>query len=449
LTFAFDVFVSYAHRDHDFAADLVRQLDRLGFRVWFDEERMEAGAPIQDTLVQALGEARHALFVVTDAWLARDWTSWELEVFHQSQQSEREGRIAIPILRLPRDVKRLGPYLSKPNAVDWPEGDPEPLARLWQILCGLRQEPLGPRESWSERARQALGGNGPALAARTPAEREARTVLAARQGCADAVLACDRAPQWGTLTAYAATPYSHALFVHGSQGQGHEVFFERVAQNLPKDPRRSIHTVKWGPLPPTARGPFFDALAGALDCRPGRLAATLRAQLADQNLVLLHRPVFEEELEDEDEALALYYTRWLPELLAEVNPVDTAPRPGERWGLKLVQGIAWCRASPLQGGAAWLLRRLGAGGATWAKNALERGDALRAVERIRREADPRLPVVLLDELRDLRREDVEQWSLLLAPGERGRIVDRVMHGARDSADILQRISELVGKERQG
>jgi hypothetical protein len=266
LTFTFDVFVSYAHRDHDFAADLVRQLGRMGLRVWFDEEQVEAGAPLQKTLVQALGEARHALFVVTDAWLARDWTEWELEVFHQDQQ---EGRIAIPILRLPRDVKRLGPYLSKPNAVDWPEGEPEPEARLWQVLCGLRQEPLGPRESWCERARQALGGSrGPALAARNPAEREARTVLATRQGHAHIVLTCDRASQWGTLTAYAGTPDSHALFVHGSQGQGHEVFFERVAQCLPKDPRRRIRTVRWGALTPGARGPLFAALAEALDCRP-------------------------------------------------------------------------------------------------------------------------------------------------------------------------------------
>ena len=448
MTFTFDVFVSYAHPDRDFAVDLAHQLGRAGLQVWFDEEQVPAGAPVQETLARAVSEARHAVFVITDAWLDRDWTEWELELFQADRQA---GRIAIPLLRIPRDVKRLGPYLSKQNALDWPADDPQPQARLWQVLCGLRQEPAGPRDAWSERARQALGEgrNGPALQARTPAEREARTVLAARQG-AHVALTCDRSPQWGALTTCAATEGSQALFVTGAQGQGHEVFFERVAQCLPKDPRRRIRTVRWGPLTPASQGPFLAALAEALDCRqcrPEQLAAALRTQLADQNLVLLHRPVFEEEFADD--ALALYYTRWLPELLAHVEALDATPGSGSRGGLKLVQGIAWCRSSPLTSGAAWLLRRLGAGGSTgWAKNALEKGDALAALGRIRRQADPRLPIVLLDELQDLCREDVEQWSLLLPAAERGRIVDRVMHGARDSADILQRITELYERETQ-
>jgi TIR domain/inactive STAND len=438
LSFTFDVFVSYARTDRDFAIDLVRQLGRAGFRVWFDEEQVPAGAPIREGLARGLGAARHAVFVITEAWLDRDWTEWELEVFQADRAPER---IAIPLLRIPRDVRRLGPYLAKQLAVHWPADDPDPLARLWLVVCGLRQEPAGPCEHWSERARASLGGNGPALAARTPAEREARTVLAARTSSAHFALTCDRAPQWGTLTAYAAAAGSHALFVHGSQGQGHEVFFERVAQCLPKDPRRRIRTVRWGPLPPTTRGTFLAALAEALDCRPEQLPATLRSQLAEQNLILLHRPVFEEDFDDD--SLALYYTRWLPELLAEV---EGAAHSADRWGLKLVQGVAWCRASSLQGGAARLLRRLGAGGATWAKSALERGDAQAALRRIERAASPRLPIVLLDELRDLRREDVLQWSLLLPEAERGRIVDRVMHGARDSAEILQRITKLYEEE---
>jgi len=442
LTFTFDVFVSYAHPDRDFAVDLARQLGRLGFQVWFDEEQVPAGAPVKETVARAVGEARHAVFVITDAWLDRDWTEWELELFQADRQA---GRIAIPLLRIPRDVKRLGPYLAKQNALAWPVDDPEPLARLWQVLCGLRQEPAGPRDAWSERARQALGGNGPALAARTPDEREARTVLAVRQGV-HVALSCDRAAQWGALTTCAATADSQALFLYGSRGQGHDVFFERVKECLPQDPRRRIRTVDWGAQTPTAKGQFLAALAEALDhCRPEQLAATLRTQLAKQNLVLLHSPVFKEEFEDD--ALVDYYTCWLPELLAQAG---AAPRPGDSWGLKLIQGIAWCRSSPLQSGTAWLLRRLGVGGTVWAKNALQRGDALAVLARIRRQADPRLPIVLLDELPDLRREDVEQWSLLLPmperERERGRIVDRVMRGARDSADILQEITELYKKE---
>jgi TIR domain-containing protein/iSTAND domain-containing protein len=445
LSFPFDVFLSYAHSDHDFVVELARSLGRAGFRVWLDEEQMLPGEPIKDSLTRALEAAQHAVFVVTDAWLDRVWTGWELESFLQDRS---EGRRVIPVLRIPRDVKRIGPYLSRLKTVDWAADDREPEARLWELRCGLLGEAPGPREEWVRKGREALGASGPALAAKTASEGTTRALLTLDRGAAGEALICDREPQWGQLTTHAARAAHQVIFVVGPQGRGHEFFLERIERCLPKDPPRAIHTVRWGPFLPTSRGLFFDALARALHCPAERLAATLRASAVDQNLILLHRPVCEKDFEEE--ALISYYTSWLPELIAEVDP---DPLPDDRVGaVKLVQGIAWCPTARVQGGIARLARRVGFGG-SWVEQALQQQAATQALERIHREAETRrragLPWLLvspLDELPEITREHVLKSSEFLPAGERERFVDDVMLGARDTEQILKRMTEWLSTE---
>ena len=38
-----DVFISYSHDDGDFAAELIRQIERVGFNAWVDSEELRAG----------------------------------------------------------------------------------------------------------------------------------------------------------------------------------------------------------------------------------------------------------------------------------------------------------------------------------------------------------------------------------------------------------------------
>ncbi|MFY9822593.1 MAG: toll/interleukin-1 receptor domain-containing protein [Thermoanaerobaculia bacterium] len=445
MSFPFDVFLSYARQDHAFAVELARTLEDSSFRVWLDEEQILPGETVQDSLVRGLKEAQHAVFLVTDAWLGRDWTEWELESFLKNRSSLRR---VIPVLRIPRDVERIGPYLLKLQPVEWPENDPEPEARLWELRCGLLGEAMGPRLERARRWRETLASQGPALAARTSAESVAYSLLALDRCASDEPLTCDRVAQWGQLTTQAARAVHETIFVVGPQGRGHELFLERIERRLPKDPPRTIHTVSWGAFTPSAKAVFFEALARALHCPPERLAATLRSQTTDQNLYLVHRPVCEKDFEDE--AFTAYYTTWLPELIAEAAPVL---RSGDHTGaVKLVQGIAWCTAAPVQSGLAWLARRVGVEG-QWVEEALQKQGAVQAVARIRREAErrrqagrPWLPAVTLDELPEITRQDVLEWSEFLPEGERRRFVDDAMLGARSSEQILERIVRWMKSE---
>jgi hypothetical protein len=446
VSFPFDVFLSYARADYTFAVWLARSLEQGGFRVWLDEERILSGDNLKESLVRGLESAQHAVFVVTDAWLERMWTGWELESFIQDRGA---GRRLVPILQIPRDVKRIGPYLFALRPVEWLEDDPEPAeARLWDLRCSLLGDvdSLGPRLEWARKWREISGEPGPALPAKIPAQATARALPTLDRGVAGESLTIDRQAQWGQLTTAAARPAHQAIFVLGPQRRGHEFFLERVERCLPKDPPRAIYTVRWDQLkPPNAKGLFFSALARAFGRPVERLAATLRAQVANQNLVLLHRPVCEKDFEDE--AFLSYYTSWLPELIAEV---DRAPRLNGRVGaIKVVQGIAWCPSVPVQRGLAWLGRRIGVS-SSWVEESLQQASAAAALSLIRREAErrrgeglPWLPAVCLEELPEITRGDVLEWSDFLPPGERERFVDKVMLGARDSEQILTRIREWL------
>ena len=438
MSFAFDVFVSYSRRDSPFVEGLVGLLREAGFTVWLDIEQVPGGADVQQTLLQALDVSRHVVAVITEHWLASDFTTWEVAA---SRKDLHGDRILVPLARMAFDERKLGPFLHRRNVLSWPEGDPEPDARFWEVYCALLQKAPGPRAEWAQKGREACkAGGGSALLAASPAEQEVRAVHRARWGAGRAVLRCDRDRQWKQICVHAGRSQNEALFVVGPRGEAHELFLETLHECFPADPPRHVRTVRWSSAVPSSRGGFRAELAEALDCGEAQLAAAMRSHLRDQNLILLHRPVLAARLRDE--GLIRYYTRWLPELIGEVGATAGS--------LKVVQGIDWCPARKLTGSFARLASRLGIGGARagdWIEEALQQDEAERALARIRQEADTeRLPVVLLEPLRPITREHVETWSEDedLPPGvDRTEIVRYVLSGAKDSSDILGRIAERL------
>ena len=239
---------------------------------------------------------------------------------------------------------------------------------------------------------------------------------------------------------HAAKPEHEALFAIGPRGEGHNYFLDAVEELFPDIPDRWVRNVVWrGRIPPAGKDEFLSALADTLRCRSARrpdLAESLRAWLEDRNLVLVHRPVTPARLHDE--ALILYYTRWLPEML---------PDPGRAHGvLKLVQGIDWSPSAP---GRMEALGRASHGQGRQAGSAdrrLPAGDAMDALQEIRGRADKRLPVFLLERLKPITRKHVRRWVEGLPRtlvGDPNSFVRDVMEGAYHSADVLGRIVERL------
>ncbi len=145
--YRFDVFLSHASEDKTAVRAFARQLEAAGQTVWLDEEQLPPGEEPREAIVQALEESRHVLIWVTDAWLDKSWTQWELDLF---AKAKTDARKVLPVLRRAWDDARLGPYLTRAIAVPF-ECDAD--QRLWLAVCGVRGDGPGKRESWAEQGR--------------------------------------------------------------------------------------------------------------------------------------------------------------------------------------------------------------------------------------------------------------------------------------------------------
>jgi hypothetical protein len=429
----YDVFISYAHEDGEFVARLRERLKAAGLRVWLDQERLRAGDALKETIRQALWRSEQAVFVLSEA--TGPWGNFELATFSHEIPERRK----IAVLRSALDPDQIPIELRDQLHIPWhDEREPE-VFRLWRLYCALRGWDPGERAEWEHKWSEVCradgnGAAGPSLLPVTPAEEEWRAARSARWGKGRTVWGCDRTDQWMKIETHAAKPEHEALFVLGPRGEGHNYFLDSVEECFPEPPERWVREIFWGAKIPRDREEFLRALTGSL-VRKGSeraaLAETLRLWLRDRNLVLVHRPVLPARLRDE--ALILYYTRWLPELL---------PEPGTTKGvLKVIQGIDWVppleRILPGRGGT----RRPAP-----AEPKSPAGEAKKALQEIRAAAHERLPVFLLPPLKPITRKHVKDWveslpkSLVEEPKD---FVRDVLEGAHHSADVLASIVERL------
>ncbi|HEX4960348.1 MAG TPA: TIR domain-containing protein [Thermoanaerobaculia bacterium] len=446
----FDVFVGFPGAERAFADRLVQMLRVQHLKVWFDGDQIAAGGPILDTVDRGLEVSRHAVFILTSE--ATSYSSYEIGFFAGKSSARSAPRRMLGVQRASLPLEKLPPPFRQAKVMTWLDED-DPAERFCELYRGLLGKAPISRAERIVLGHQLLEGSPVALVAESAAEQEANTRSRIRWGGAQAALGCDRAEPWNRITACATTTRSEAIFIVGPRGQGHDLLLDRIEECLPEDARwpRRIHTVSWGeddPVPavPSSRELFLEAVARAvgLDAgsQPAELIATLKHLLMEQNVILLHRPVVEEDFERPD--LLLYYTQYLPELVSAL--------PSLPFGLKPVQSLAWLSATWAKGVLARLARRLNlrvqSHGGGWVRTCLQSHDATEMLHQIRVQQHPLLPVLVLDPLPDITPDDVRKFCEdHLPPNECGRFVEFVTRGAKSSEEILQRISERLSKKR--
>ena len=76
----YDVFISHASEDKD---DIVRALavalQGVGLEVWYDEFTLKFGDSLRRKIDQGLANSRVGLVVLSPAFIAKDWTNYELD----------------------------------------------------------------------------------------------------------------------------------------------------------------------------------------------------------------------------------------------------------------------------------------------------------------------------------------------------------------------------------
>ena len=91
----FDVFISHATEDKDFAGPLAHGLRSTGLRVWFDEFELGIGDSLNEKINYGLSRSRYGVVVISPTFFKKHWTQLEVNGFVARQTSGE--RVILPI----------------------------------------------------------------------------------------------------------------------------------------------------------------------------------------------------------------------------------------------------------------------------------------------------------------------------------------------------------------
>lgn len=76
---AYDVFISHASEDKDdFVRPLAQELEKRGFRVWYDEFVLKIGDSLRTSIDKGLANSRYGVVVLSSSFFSKNWPQHEL-----------------------------------------------------------------------------------------------------------------------------------------------------------------------------------------------------------------------------------------------------------------------------------------------------------------------------------------------------------------------------------
>jgi hypothetical protein len=128
-----DFFVSYAHADSARVTPLVNFLKRVcGLRIWLDSGDGNASVRSSELLSTGLGNARGALFCLSEAWKRSTWCKNEYDVALAEQSMHQHDRFEVLCLRL--DDVDPSAFSKAAEIIDLRQPDAQAMARLLRSL---------------------------------------------------------------------------------------------------------------------------------------------------------------------------------------------------------------------------------------------------------------------------------------------------------------------------
>ncbi len=426
------VFISYAHTDADtaLARNLEKWLAAAGVEPWLDESRNWPGKNLEHAIPAAVDQSDAAIFLISRAWIERDWTHKEIQLFAR-RDPDGDTIPRIGVFRAPRRDLEIGApaELSRFVTLDWIDGcgRETEAETLYRLYCGiLRQEPGSP-SGWVAKGLPFMNGDG-AVAPPAPPRLHPRPVRPDPYPS----LECGRANEFMSVKQSYVERYHQVAVIAAPSGEAHDRFQRRIRQKM--EPPPVIHDVDWSPLPVT-RDDYLERLLRALTDDKNDsiddLRRVLRDKLSNQNVILMHRTL---ESSDYDDPLLLqYYTQWLPEQVAAAQPV---------YCLKCIQPVRWDAAR----GFRTLARRLASllGRRNWFCTDQER-DALVFMDNVLATQSAVRPTKI--PLSPVMEADVEQFCTIkqFSAADREEIRVRTRRGprVRTSEDVLSAIDNYL------
>lgn len=92
MTKPYHLFISYATEDEVYATELSSYLRYLGLSIWFAPLSLKIGDKLLDSINAGLLASEYGLLLLSPQYLAKRWTSYELDVLHR-QHIEDQKRL--------------------------------------------------------------------------------------------------------------------------------------------------------------------------------------------------------------------------------------------------------------------------------------------------------------------------------------------------------------------
>ena len=113
-----DIFVSHAFEDKEFARALANALSKKGLRVWFDEFQLRVGDSLRRSIDYGLSKSRFGAVVLSPSFFAKEWTQKELDAL--TARETKGKKIILPIWHniSAQEIRRYSPTLADRFAID-------------------------------------------------------------------------------------------------------------------------------------------------------------------------------------------------------------------------------------------------------------------------------------------------------------------------------------------
>lgn len=90
-----DLFISYANEDRDFAIELVNELEKFGLNVWYDNRNLKIGDNLVRKINNGLNNSKFGLVILSENFFLKEWPKRELETMLQINKTETKSILPI------------------------------------------------------------------------------------------------------------------------------------------------------------------------------------------------------------------------------------------------------------------------------------------------------------------------------------------------------------------
>jgi hypothetical protein len=126
-SYTYDLFVSYSREDVPYVRELVRALQALEIRLWYDDAAQRFGGSFNRSIEEALERSRFFLVVLSPAYLSSDWGNFELGVALSRYAPEKR---LVPVYARDVDPRRVPASVRNMNGLNARDSSVQELARL-------------------------------------------------------------------------------------------------------------------------------------------------------------------------------------------------------------------------------------------------------------------------------------------------------------------------------